>query len=85
MVWLAGEAEIKTNSASLAGAGLSLAINLEMFEKKIFGDCISVVTSVFSNYSRKYQKCFQLFRDAFMNKNDFYLLKVTINFIQLDV
>ena len=35
MVRLAGEAEIKTNSASLAAAGLSLAINLEKFEKNI--------------------------------------------------
>ena len=35
MVWLAGEAEIKINVASLAAAGLSLAINLEKFEKNI--------------------------------------------------
>ena len=35
MVWLAVEAEIKTNSSSLAAAGLSLAINLEKFEKNI--------------------------------------------------
>ena len=61
------------NSASLAAAGLSLAINLEKFEK-IFVACISVVTSVFSNYSRKYQKCVQLFRDTFMTKNDFYTI-----------
>ena len=73
MVWLTGEAEIKKNSASLAAAGLSLAINLEKFEK-IFVACISVVTSVFSNYSRKYQKCDQLFRDTFMTKNDFYTI-----------
>ena len=33
MVWLAGEAGIQTNLASLAAAGLSLAINLEKFEK----------------------------------------------------
>ena len=35
MVWLAGEAGIQTNLASLAAAGLSLAINLEKFEKYI--------------------------------------------------
>ena len=76
MVWLAGEAGIQTNLASLAAAGLSLAINLEKFEK-IFVAFISVVTSVFSNYSRKYQKCVQLFRETFMTKNDQYTLKVT--------
>ena len=65
MVWLAGEAGIQTNLASLAAAGLSLAINLEKFEKNI---------SVFTKYSRKYQKCVKLFRDTFMTKNDFYTI-----------
>ena len=61
MVRLAGEAEIKTNSASLAAAGLSLAINLEKFEKNIcsqyqcFHKCIFKLLKIVSKMCSTFQ------------------------------